>query len=695
MPFRPSGRRLLAVPSLLLLTSTLRAQPAPAGEAPPADTEVVVRGAPPPRSASDTELDARLLRAAPHRNASELLQSVPGLFVSQHGGEGKAHQIFFRGFDAAHGQDVEVWAGGAPVNEVSNIHGQGYADLHFLIPEVVRSLHALPGSYDPRQGDFAVAGSMAFDLGYDEPGLTLRAAAGSFAARRLFLAYRPADGDGTTFGAFELGSSDGFGPARAARHVSGIAQAAGSIGGGLRGRALVTTYAGRFDSPGVLRLDDVESGRTSRFATYDPKQGGTSTRTSVVLELVRLEERDGGAPARLTLSPFLVLRGLTLRSNFTGFLTHPEGDSLEQRNDTTTVGARAAYRLPVALLSEHDALEAGLYLRTDLIRQAQHRVSLKTGSFTDDAGAPGVDADVRGTNGAAYVDAELHPIRRVTLRGGLRADGLSYVIRDAGPGAGQARSAFGVELQKRVSLDVVALPGLHALASFGEGFRSPSARQLGDGEPTPFTRVTSYEIGARYAPGPAFFASLAAYRTALSDDLVFDHATNRSVAAPATTRTGVAAALGARPSPRFLSHVSVTLGRAVFARSGSGWREDELVPYVPGLVARTDLAYTPALAVVAGHRLDAHLGVGTTYVGSRPLPYSERAHDVFLVDASASLRGGPVALGLEAFNLLDARWFDGEFVYASAFGSSQSRIPARHVTVGPPRSVLVTLSLFL
>ncbi|MCP6756914.1 hypothetical protein NL533_35330, partial [Klebsiella pneumoniae] len=75
-------------------------------------------------------------------------------------------------FDAVHGQDLEIWAGGAPVNDVSNIHGQGYADLHFLPPEVVKRVVAQPGTYDVRQGDFAVAGTVRLDLGYDEPGIT-------------------------------------------------------------------------------------------------------------------------------------------------------------------------------------------------------------------------------------------------------------------------------------------------------------------------------------------------------------------------------------------------------------------------------------------------------------------------------------------------------------------------------------------
>ena len=260
-------------------SATAGGEAAGANTAPPTPTEpqtVVVRAKPHPASASDTVIDRRQLDAVPHPNGSQLLREVPGVYISAHGGEGKAQQIFFRGFDADHGQDIEMWAGGAPINEVSNIHGQGYADLYFLIPEVVEEIHSQPGTYDPRQGDFAVAGSLGFRLGYAEPGMTVKASAGNFGTRRYLLAYHPEGADSQTFGAFELYSTDGFGPSRAARRASAIGQLTHDFGGGVSGRVLAQTYAGRFDSAGVLRRGDIESGEVERFDTYDSKQGGSS-----------------------------------------------------------------------------------------------------------------------------------------------------------------------------------------------------------------------------------------------------------------------------------------------------------------------------------------------------------------------------------------------------------------------------------
>ena len=667
----------------------------------PEPQTVVVRAKAHPSSASDTVLDRRALEATPHRSGSDLLREVPGVFITQHGGEGKAQQIFFRGFDAEHGQDIEIWAGGAPVNEVSNIHGQGYADLYFLIPEVVEEIHSQPGTYDPRQGDFAVAGSLDFRLGMSEPGMTLKASAGNFGTRRYLLAYHPEGADSQTFGAFELYSTDGFGPSRAADRTSAIGQWAHDFGGGVRGRALATTYAGRFDSPGVLRLDDIESGRVERFATYDSKQGGSSARTSLVLELTREREPASasglGSPDGWSIAPYLVLRSLSLRSNFTGYLVHPTtGDSIQQVNEATTVGARAAYHRTLTLFSSHDTLEAGVMLRTDWIRQSQHWLSLVDDSITDSPAHPGVAAKIRATDATGYFSADLHLVHRLSLRGGLRGDGLFYQTEEGGGGAGgQVRSAQGAQLSKRATLDWAAFHGFHALASYGEGFRSPQARSLSDGETTPFTRVVSMEAGVRYADRQRFTASAAVYHTRLSDDLVFDQGTARNELVPSTARTGFAATLAARPTRWLLSSTSLTTTRAVFTASGGTYSEGDLLPYVPQIVLQSDIAVTPELGRLGAHAVTSKLGAGLTYLGRRPLPYAEMGHDVFTVDTTLALRWGPVAAQFDVFNLLDAEYYDGEFVYASSWNGEASLVPSRHVTVGAPRSWLFTLGLFI
>jgi hypothetical protein len=648
----------------------------------------VVRADAPPRAASQATIERPVLEAAPHRSGDELLAVVPGVFLTQHSGEGKAYQIFYRGFDAVHGQDLEIWAGGAPVNGVSNIHGQGYADLHFLPVEAVSRIAATPGTYDPRQGDFAVAGSMRFDLGLAAPGATMKAGAGQFGGRRLFLGYRPPDRDERTFGAVELYETDGFGPSRAAQRASALGQAVLTLGDATTARLFGSTYAGHFSSAGVVRLADVQSGAIDRFATYDAKQGGNASRTQLVAEVAHRGDHTGWR-----LAVYAIQHAMRLRQNFTGFLADPNGDSSQQLDDAFTLGATGAYDVRLPLCSPRDALEVGFFARDDRIQQSQKRLALVDDSVT----AAEVDARVHAQDVAGYVDLALHPTWRLALRGGLRADGLAYSSQDLGASAaGQARASQGFHLGRKATADLLIVPGLRLLASYGEGFRSPQARSLAEGETTPFTRVRSGEVGLRLARA-AVAASLAAFHTRLSDDLVFDQGTGRNERVPATRRTGAAGEVTVTPLPWLLGAASGTYTRAVFAGSDATYASGALVPYAPQWVFRADAAATPALGTWRGWPMRARLGLGASWLARRPLPYAEWGHDVFLVDVSAGARLGRVELGLDVFNVLDARWFDGEFVYASRWNPTQaaSLVPQRHVTVGAPRTAFVTLTLLL
>jgi outer membrane cobalamin receptor len=658
----------------------------------PSET-VHVNGTAPPRSASETTRERDVVTAAPHRTASDALVVVPGIFVTQHSGEGKAHQIFLRGFDAVHGQDLELWVGGVPVNEVSNIHGQGYADLHFVMPEVIHRVTATPGTYDPKQGDFAVAGTVRMKLGYPEPGATIKGAIGSFGGRRLFLAYHPKEASEETFAAGEIYETDGFGPNRAARRGSMIAQATHDFGSGASLRMLASTYSGRYDSAGVVPEADIESGRLDRFAVLDPKQGGYSTRTQLLTELHK--EVEG---AQWSIAPFIVFRTLHLRQNFTGFFIDTQrggkskldSDNTQQVNDAITAGATASYRKTVKLFAANDEIELGVYGRHDIIQQSQRRLSDVDDSPTETL----VDAEVRATNVAGYVDAALHPLRRLVVRGGLRADALSYAARDEGR---QARAAQGAHFGKKLTLDYGLFPRTHVLASYGEGFRSPQARSLSEGEKTFFTEVTSYELGLRYDQGRALSGSVAGFYTRLSEDLVFDPETARNERVPGTERKGLAAEVTLRPTGWFLVSSSATYTRATFTGSNEQYASGDWLPYVPQLVLRTDAAVKLTLARVLDRDLVGRIGSGLEGLANRPLPFKDTGRNVFLIDASAGFRLKEVEVGVDVFNLLDADWYDSQFVYASNFARTPnpSRVPQRHVTVGPPRTLFFTLTLFV
>lgn len=167
--------------------SGLQPPPSSAGSTEASVAEVTVYGRLQPRThgASDYQVTLGELKAIPRTNASDVLKLAPGFLLTNEGGSGHAEQVFLRGFDAHEGQDLEFTVDGVPINDTGNFHGNGYADTHFIIPELIQSVRVLEGPYAPQQGDFAVAGSADYHLGLDRRGVTAEYTTGNFNTQRL------------------------------------------------------------------------------------------------------------------------------------------------------------------------------------------------------------------------------------------------------------------------------------------------------------------------------------------------------------------------------------------------------------------------------------------------------------------------------------------------------------------------------
>ena len=117
---------------------------------------------------------------------------------------------------------------------------------------------------------------------------------------------------------------------------------------------------------------------------------------------------------------------------------------------------------------------------------------------------------------------------------------------------------------------------------------------------------------------------------------------------------------------------------------------------MPPLFVRTDTAAEHTLGKLWQQDVVGRLGYGTTFLAPRPLPFGQSSAAVFLLDAQASVRRGVIELGVEATNVLGARYAETEYAYVSNWrGGAPSLLPARHLTAGPPRQVLFTMGLSL
>jgi iron complex outermembrane receptor protein len=703
--------------------------PAPSPVPAPAPEDVVeveVRGKkpPPPRASSDFVLGKEVLVTAPHKSAGDLLTSAPGVYVSRPEGEAVAHEIFLRGFDAEHGQDIAISVGGVPVNQPSHLHGQGYADMNFIIPEVVRSLRVTEGVYDPRQGDFAVAGSIDFDLGVAKRGYQLRSSYGSFDSYRELVLWAPEGEPEETFGAVAIDQTAGFGQNRGSLSASGLGQYAFGGPGGSKGLLRVGASGVRGNLAGVLRKDDVDAGRVGFYDSYDQPtanaQSAFSTRTQASVSL----ERPGAHGASSTAQLYLALTSFHLRENFTGFVERSQvnpdfvgkGDLIEQLDQDLILGGSAVHRTPRWQPTDWmgGRFELGLSFRTDFIEQRQNLLKQPNNEIWDER----VDASVRGSDLGVYADGDFKLGPYVQLRGGVRADTLYYDIEDRLgnriPSFGQQnhiigfrRTAIGVAYGPRGTLEVKPLGWLDAFASYGEGYRSPQARQLDEGENAPYAKLYSYEVGVKLRPerGQRLELTTAAYRTDLSTDLAFDPSQGRLERIGPTTRQGGVVNALVRPVKGVLASLSVTYVHATLdspppataENPAPAYEPGQALPYVPPVVVRADVGWSGRLASLADHTLEGKLGLGYSYLSARPLPYSQVADPVSLLDGQASLRWRALELGVEAFNLLDSRYATSEYSFVSDWQTTAipSLLPARHFSAGAPLTVMFTLGVDL
>jgi len=672
--------------------------------------------------ASDFVIDIGELSVIPVQNAEELLLLAPGIFLANEGGAGHAEEVFLRGFDATAGNAIEFTVNGVPINQVDNPDVHGYADTHFIIPEVVKSLQVTEGPFDPHQADFAVAGSARYELGVAPPyrGLRLQYSIGSFDSQRYLAMWAPQGERDGTFGVVQFSTSDGYGVNRASQSASAIGQYEGELGQRGLYRLLAMAYSTHYSSAGVVRLDDVQAGRIGFYGTYDPSQGGDASRYTLSFDF-SLPLGDGV----LTQQVFLTYQSLRLVENFTGFLLdnqepgqspHPQrGDAVEKDYSAITAGARGAYRERFRLFGREQAVELGFYARYDATQPMLQRLRFGTQiPYLIDE-----DLQTQVTNIAGYIDLDLPLLSFLTLRGGLRAESFTYDVLDlcatagnweigqplnvmcppydaAGPRQPTRRVTASGQILEPKGTILVTLPyGFSLTASAGIGAQSLDPTSIEQNENAPFVKLTAYEAGVLAKGRVGGFdwnARAIAFQTKVPQDFLFNPDLGRIAPSSSTTRTGYV--VTARATSRFLDEIlSFSAVHPVFDADGT------LVPYVPLTLARSDTALSgvfPGLSLWE-KPLHGDLGLAIAYIGQRALPQGQFSQPTLQIDASGSLRVAFLKLGVSVTNLTNRQFASSEFFYTSDFHSRPypTLAPAYQFTAAAPRSVLFTFTLLL
>lgn len=291
--------------------------------------------------ASQSSVTGEELNARPVTRPGELLEAVPGLIVTQHSGEGKANQYFLRGYNLDHGTDLAISVDDVPINMRTHAHGQGYADLNWLMPETVNTLDIRKGPYFADEGDFASAGNLHIGLIDSVDKAVAAITAGSFGYKRIFGMGSTKVGDGTLLAAGEIGTYDG--PwvhsddmqkiNSLLRYTQGTAQDGFSITG--------MAYSNRWNSTDQVPERAITSGQIGLYGEEDPSDGGNTDRFALSARAAGTD--DAGS---WKANAYVVKSELDLYNNFTYFLANPVlGDQFHQHDDRVLAGGNASRTL--------------------------------------------------------------------------------------------------------------------------------------------------------------------------------------------------------------------------------------------------------------------------------------------------------------------------------------------------------------
>jgi len=501
------------------------------------------------QTASEGLVTDEELQLLPTYRPGQLLETVPGLIVTLHSGEGKANQYLMRGYNLDHGTDLETYVDGMPINQPTHAHGQGYTDLNFLIPELADGLTYTKGTYYASVGDFGAVGSVHVSYRNTIPD-QVAATVGMYGFQRTFTAGTTEFGAGHLLAAVELQHYDGRldtpDDQRKENIVLRYSEGDENNGYSLTGMA----YHGLWTNTTDIPLRAIAEGLVpGPFGTLDPTDGGRAWRTSL-----SFEGHETLGAGQLSTGAFFIDNQLHLYNNFTHYLADPiYGDQEDQIENRKAMGGQASFTLPLTLGTIPNELSVGLLTRYDLLHvgrdpsdgQVTVPAELSPPSFTNDdrvwlfAGATYVQDTTRWTPNFRTVLGF-----REDYQHGTDIDYEAALHETAGySNSGTAQQQLP---QPKGSLIYTAMDTLEFYASIGRGFHSADLRGVNQDVSVdlglPHTHLLSkqegQEVGVRATPAPNFTLTFALFNLWQQSETIIDPDVGADSAGPPSRRYG-------------------------------------------------------------------------------------------------------------------------------------------------------------
>ena len=635
------------------------------------------------------------IKLRPITNSQEILRIVPGLFIGQHAGGGKAEQIFLRGFDLDHGTDIRLTVDGMPVNMVSHAHGQGYADLHFVIPELVEGVDFKKGPYNAEKGNLTTAGWVDFR--------TRTALDRSFAKLEVgqFDTYRAVAGldllgqkgrakSQSAYLASEYSYSKSyFDNPQHFKRLNVIGKYHGHLSDNTNLTLTGSTFWSNWNHSGQIPDRAIESGLTDWFGSIDPTEGGETSRTNVNAQLVTVTPKNHVIKNQLFYSNY----NFELYSNFTFFLKDSlNGDQIRQKEHRNLFGYNGSYTTQANLGKTSWTTTLGAQYRQDIthgteLSHTKNRVeTLNQIQF----------GNVNEINAALYADEVVHISSRFTVNAGVRVDYFHSQYEDllamsnATPASTTKRATQAI-VSPKLNFYYTFNPQFQLYLNTGKGFHSNDARVV--------TAQNGREIlpggygsdlGIIVKPFSKLLINAAAWYLWLEQEFVY--VGDEGVVEPSGRSRRAGIDLSVRYQLTKVLYADIDLNTAN-PRSLDAEAGQNRLPLAPVFTS------TGGLSLQTPNGLSGSLRY--RYMADRPANEDNTivAEGYFVTDMQVNYarHGGAkrnYTLGLSVQNLLNTHWKETQFDTESRIKGDATPVEEIHFTPGTPFFARLSLTYF-
>ncbi|CAL2080001.1 TonB-dependent receptor precursor [Tenacibaculum dicentrarchi] len=624
------------------------------------------------------------LQLRPINSAHDFLKTVPGLFIAQHAGGGKAEQIFLRGFDNDHGTDFAVLVDDIGVNLSSHAHGQGYADLHFLIPETVQAADYYKGPHETSLGNFAVSGAAKFSSKDKVHRNFVKLEYGQYDFARALAMVSLIDknnsltkNEESAYIAIEGTYNDSFFESeQRLKRLNTFTKYTVAFSDNHKLRTSISTFNSNWNASGQIPLRAVKSGLIDRFGAIDDKEGGDTERMHFNMQL----SSDISDKTQLTNQFYYVSNKYNLFSNFSFYQNNPvNGDMIHQQENRKTytykgnISTKNIFQIPNSTTTfgwEIQRNNNNIGLNNAIGRTLSNPIN---------------EFDIKETNVALFLKERIQITPKLTALAGLRADYFDFNVTEIVPVSQQGKTNS-IRISPKFSLFYDATKNLQLYAKASSGFHSNYANAaIKNKEINPLPKAIGYDIGTEFKIGKNFVGNIATFYLQSDAEFVFSPDGFEFENKGRSKRIGSEASFRYQPLPYFWFDTDLNYSFGTLLDTP---KTENKIPSAPRFTS------------TGGATLRLKNGINTSlryrFLGERPLIKDESviADSYFIADFVINYIRPKYQIGLSVENIFNTAWREAFFYDSSQLKNELQPIDDIHFTPGTPFLSKVSFTYF-